>query len=50
MGEVADFYSPYRLVTLNIKSRSPKSNQLFIVSQCYNIKFRPESIILFKRQ
>ena len=28
-----DFYSLYRMVTLKIGSRSPKSNQLFIVLQ-----------------
>ena len=29
----ADFYSHYRMVTLAIRSRSPKSNKLFIMSQ-----------------
>ena len=29
----ADFYSLSRMFTLNIRSRSPSSNQIFIVSQ-----------------
>ena len=33
----ADFYSRYRLVTLEISSRSPKSTHLFFVSQWDNI-------------
>ena len=36
-AEKVDFYSLYRLATLKIKSRSPKSNQFFIVSHIYNI-------------
>ena len=32
--EKADFYCPYRLVTLNIRSRSQKSDQLYIL--CHN--------------
>ena len=35
--KMADFYSLYSMLTLKSRSRSPKSNQLFIVSQLNNI-------------
>ena len=47
-AEKADFYSVYRLVTLKIRSRSPKSNQLFIVSHIdtiYQFLFRIHHLV-----
>ena len=38
----ADIYNLYRMVTLTIRSRPPKSNQPFIVSQPNNVIVSPE--------
>ena len=47
--EKADFYSLNWLVTLKIRSRSPKSNQLLLCHNDTIYQFWSDSIIRFKR-